>query len=650
MSSAATQSNLTAKLGPVLFVIAVFMAPLIGGNPAGEQFGGDRALHALRFLMLLAATLTGVPSLMQGKWPARAAWLGLVLYGGSAVASLLIHSKGLTSQVFLWTMLPGTLDILTHIATCLVAAGLWLVPEQRQRIVDTIQLGASIAAGMIIFEAISAPDAGHRSVGTFFSPNFAAGFIGAALPFVVVQLLGATVAPRRWTSIISLGMLGAALVATGSRGGIALGVGGVILTLLVAFFRDGIRVPIKWIAIGLGLFIIGAATQRGAILARTAGGSTQDHSGQFRSETWNGTIQMIQASPITGHGPGNFANVYGKYATVEWTGQAHNSYLQLASECGFPALMGLLLILIVTFAGQVRLPRKSTDAPLDVLSSALPATIIVAAARGLLDSESAVPGNALLLWVAIGCALATAGRSRFGTPGFGIATLLGLVMASGATGWPRNPSTAASTGHPDIAVNLEPTARRWYVLGKALETEGDISGSVNALKNSVERDHNNQQVLRALAEAQEAAGDAPGALATWKKLIDVEEGLPGKIKAIPELTETHAVFAYAKLAAAPETSKDVRIACFLKALSLTERYLLTSDVYITMELGQTTGATLEQKLTKMRERRAALKAVATNCAEELGVLDTSGTNYKKSVEDTFTAYEARFDRLIGGQL
>jgi tetratricopeptide (TPR) repeat protein len=650
MSSAATQTNLTAKLGPVLFVIAVFLAPLIGGNPAGEQFGGDRALHALRFLMLLAATLTGVPSLMQGKWPARAAWLGLVLYGGSAVASLLIHSKGLTSQVFLWTMLPGTLDILTHIATCLVAAGLWLVSEQRQRIVDTIQLGASLAAGMIIFEAISAPDAGHRSVGTFFSPNFAAGFIGAALPFVVVQLLGATVAPRRWTSIISLGMLGAALVATGSRGGIALGVGGVILTLLVAFFRDGIRVPIKWIAIGLGLFVIGAATQRGAILARTAGGSTQDHSGQFRSETWNGTIQMIQASPITGHGPGNFANTYGKYATVEWTGQAHNSYLQLASECGFPALMGLLLILIVTLAGQVRLPRKSTDAPLDVLSSALPATIIVAAARGLLDSESAVPGNALLLWVAIGCALATAGRSRFGTPGFGIAAVLGLVMASGATGWPRNPSTAASTGHPDIAVNLEPTARRWYVLGKALETKGDISGSVNALKNSVERDHNNQQVLRALAEAQEAAGDAPGALATWKKLIDVEEGLPGKIKAIPELTETHAVFAYAKLAAAPETSKDVRIACFLKALSLTERYLLTSDVYITMELGQTTGATLEQKLTKMRERRAALKAVSMKCAEDLGVLDTSGTNYKKPVEDTFTAYEARFDRLIGGQL
>ena len=650
MSTSETQSNLTAKLGPVLFLLAVLLAPLIGGNPAGEQFGGDAALHALRFLMLLAATLMGVPSLMQGKWPARAAWLGLVLYGGSAVASLLIHSKGLTSQVFLSTMLPGTLDILTHIAACLVAAGLWIIPEQRQRIVDVIQLGASIAAGSILLEAISAPDAGHRSVGTFFSPNFAAGFIGAALPFVVVQLLGATAAPRRITAIISLGMLGAALVATGSRGGIALGVGGVILTLLVALIRDGIRVPIKWIGIGLGLFLIGAATQRGAILARTAGGSTQDHSGQFRSETWNGTIQMIQASPITGHGPGNFANIYGKYATVEWTGQAHNSYLQLASECGFPALMGLLLILVVTLAGQVRLPKKSTDAPFDVLNSALPAVIIVAAARGLLDSESALPGNALLLWVAIGCALATAGRSRFGTPGFGIASVLGLLMASGATGWPQNPTTAATGGHPEIAVNIEPTARRWYMFGKALETKGDLTGGVNAYKNAAERDRNNQQVLRALAEAQEAAGDSAGALATWKKLIDVEEGLPGKVKAIPEMTETHAVFAYAKIATAPETSKDVKIASLLKALSLTERFLNTSDIYITMELGQTNGSTLEQKLSKVRERRAALKAVALKCAADLMALDTSGTNYEKPVEDKFSEYETRFDRLIGGKL
>jgi tetratricopeptide (TPR) repeat protein len=390
--------------------------------------------------------------------------------------------------------------------------------------------------------------------------------------------------------------------------------------------------------------------QSKTILARTAGGSSQDHSGQFRSETWNGTIQMIQASPITGHGPGNFANTYGKYATVEWTGQAHNSYLQLASECGFPALVGLLLILAVTLAGQVRLPRKSTDAPTDVFASALPAVIIVAAARGLLDSESAIPGNALILWVAIGCSLATTGHSRFGTPGFGIASILGLLMASGATGWPQNPTSAATGGHPEVAVTIEPTARRWYVFGKALETKGDLAGSVNALKNSVERDRNNQQAIRALAEAQEAAGDMAGALATWKKLIDVEEGLPGKVKAIPEMTETHAVFAYAKIAAAPETSKDVKTACLLKALSLTERYLKTSDVYITMELGQTNGSTLDQKLSKVRERRAALKAVAIKCAEELAILDTSGTNYKKPLEDTFAAYEVRFDRLIGGKL
>jgi tetratricopeptide (TPR) repeat protein len=359
---------------------------------------------------------------------------------------------------------------------------------------------------------------------------------------------------------------------------------------------------------------------------------------------------MIQASPITGHGPGNFANVYGKYATVEWTGQAHNSYLQLASECGFPALMGLLLILIVTIAGQIRKPRKSTDAPVDVLSSALPAVIIVAAARGLLDSESAIPGDALILWVAIGCSLATAGRSKFSTPGFGIASVFGLLMASGLLGWPQNPSTTAASGHPEIAVKLEPTARRWYVLGKALESKGDLTGSVSAYKNAAERDKNNQQVIRGLAEAQEAAGDTAAALATWQKLIDVEEGLPGKVKAIPEMTETHAVFAYAKIAAAPTTTKDVKTACLLKALSLTDRYLMTSDVYITMELGQTPGATLNEKLMKVRERRALLKEVALKCASELMTIDTSGTDYKKPFEDYFAAYEVRFDRLIGGTL
>ena len=110
------------------------------------------------------------------------------------------------------------------------------------------------------------------------------------------------------------------------------------------------------------------------------------------------------------------------------------------------------------------------------------------------------------------------------------------------------------------------------------------------------------------------------------------------------------MFAYAKIAAAGETSKDVKIACFLKALSLTERYLKTSDVYITMELGQTSGSTLEQKLSKVRERRAALKAVAVKCADELAVLDTSGTNYEKPLSDTFAAYEVRFERLIGGKL
>ena len=53
---------------------------------------------------------------------------------------------------------------------------------------------------------------------------------------------------------------------------------------------------------------------------------------------------------------------------------------------------------------------------------------------------------------------------------------------------------------------------------------------------------------------------------------------------------------------------------------------------------------------QVRERRAALKVVALKCAADLMALDTSGTNYEKPLEDAFTAYEARFDRLVGGKL
>jgi len=644
MATSEPQTNLTAKLGPVLFLLAILLSPLIGGSPAGEQFGADAALHALRFLMLLAAALTGIPSLLKGSWPARAAWLGLLLYGGSAVASLLLHSKGLTSQVFLWTMLPGTLDILTHIAACLIAAGLWLVPEQRQRIVDVIQIGASLAAGSILLEAISAQDAGHRSVGTFFSPNFAAGFIGAALPFVVVQLLGATTTPRRLTSLLSLAMLGAALVATGSRGGIALGVGGVILTLLVAFIRDGIRVPIKWVCVGLALFFIGAALQSKTILARTAGGASQEHSGAFRSETWKGTLAMAAANPVVGTGPGTFASKYGPYARVAWTGQAHSSYLQVASETGFPALLLWAGALLAGLGSAVRWLLR-TERP--HVAAGLCGGLAVVAARGLLDSETILLANLLPLAALLGLAAGggvPASKWAWWSPLWAIP--LGVAFVPLATtpspgsdnaGWPPEPGRlafrarfleqqaieAAGRGEDpsalrqqsrvalEDAARIEPVPRRYFARARFAEAEGDLAAAALWFGKALAAEPTALQTLHALATAQERLGDRAAAQATWERLLAVDAGPAGRIKAIPELQDMWSTHAEAALAreATSRGDKAEAMRRWENAREGIRAYTGMPPLYQAMELERVPAGTPGSQAERVISRRAELRGI-----------------------------------------
>jgi O-antigen ligase len=70
---------------------------------------------------------------------------------------------------------------------------------------------------------------------------------------------------------------------------------------------------------------------------------------------WGNTLMMIRDHPLSGIGPGNFRVVYPLYAASFARDplcnyqiqiyKAHNDYLQLAAECGIPALLFFLLLL-----------------------------------------------------------------------------------------------------------------------------------------------------------------------------------------------------------------------------------------------------------------------------------------------------------------
>ncbi|HVK04985.1 MAG TPA: hypothetical protein VM490_16020, partial [Armatimonadaceae bacterium] len=94
-----------------------------------------------------------------------------------------------------------------------------------------------------------------------------------------------------------------------------------------------------------------------------------------------------------------------------------------------------------------------------------------------------------------------------------------------------------------------------------------------------------------------AAGDAAGALASWREMAALSEGPVGTIRAIPELTDTLPAFAYAALgrdAAAradwPEAEKR-----FSQAQAIVEDYADTPPAYQLSEIATSGGNTAARR-------------------------------------------------------
>ncbi|HVF85342.1 MAG TPA: O-antigen ligase family protein, partial [Abditibacteriaceae bacterium] len=199
-----------------------------------------------------------------------------------------------------------------------------------------------------------------RQFGTFFNPNLFANACAMMLPLALAATLSAWRWARRersgWTPIVvALGallslLIAAGLIITSSKGGFL----AALVALLV--FSVGLwraqkqslhrvaRANRVLVALSLLLVLgVGGALATKTVLPRlTTARTSDDNSTQFRVYTWRSTLQMAQARPIAGWGPGGFAQAHDKFALVGTTRSAHQSWLQIAAENGFPALMFLL--------------------------------------------------------------------------------------------------------------------------------------------------------------------------------------------------------------------------------------------------------------------------------------------------------------------
>ena len=198
------------------------------------------------------------------------------------------------------------------------------------------------------------------------TPDFLAGYLVMLLPLTLALFLqapGLRAAPplarRTGTALFGLILLLqlATLVATGSRFAlVSLSVALLVFEVALWYARRhgqaldrttrGLRV-----ALGVGLLLAALVFARPVFLRLT---NPDPNSGAFRVWTWRGAARMAAANPILGTGVGTWAELYPRYALTGFTRAAHQSYLQLADECGAPALLALLATLGLLGVSLVR--------------------------------------------------------------------------------------------------------------------------------------------------------------------------------------------------------------------------------------------------------------------------------------------------------
>ena len=233
------------------------------------------------------------------------------------------------------------------------------------------------------------------------------------------------------------GILGACyyLLATGSRGGML--AGAVLAALCLFFSQHRVRVLVLALPVALALVaVMPDETMRRLSLifttqtpkaATDAEESKAIDSELERQHLLIESIKYAIKNPLFGLGPGRFPDAIWEDAKKEGRHEAslgtHNTYTQIASECGIPALIMFVGAIFLTIRSGLRLYRATAKDPDQRLVSAIAFTCFatsIAFAIDLIFHHMAYSGNMAMvlgLWVATDLAARHAGINTDRAPG-----------------------------------------------------------------------------------------------------------------------------------------------------------------------------------------------------------------------------------------
>jgi O-antigen ligase len=213
--------------------------------------------------------------------------------------------------------------------------------------------------------------------GLLSNPNDLAMNVALNWPLCLVFLLtGRGIAKKLFWAVAMLVMI-YAVMATYSRAGfLALAVA--LLICLWDFGIRGRRVYLLGIAVfGLAAMIVVAPGRYIArletLVGRFQAGDLDNGSAEARKELLIKSLVITATHPIVGIGPGNFPSYTGFWRVT------HNTYTQLSSECGIPALLLFLLLLRRAFLNLFylrKMPRAPEKEEMHLYASALSASFV----------------------------------------------------------------------------------------------------------------------------------------------------------------------------------------------------------------------------------------------------------------------------------
>lgn len=237
-----------------------------------------------------------------------------------------------------------------------------------RRLVTVISVFGFVYAFYAILQSVLSPakiygiykPAAAVPFGSFVNKHNFAAFIEMAISLPLGLLfVGAVKRDKRLLYGVAVAIMGAALLLSGSRGGLIALIAEIILLVFLTTRAMGAKNIALKVALSI-LFVIAAVA--GAVfvggdtsLTRFADSAKTADITSSRTHIWGVTVKVITANLPFGAGIGAFASVYPRFDTAsgfERVEQSHNDYLQVMADAGVVgAGIGILFLFLLIREG-----------------------------------------------------------------------------------------------------------------------------------------------------------------------------------------------------------------------------------------------------------------------------------------------------------